>query len=462
MRKRRWVKSNLGWLKAAAAVFLLCAATATALRAQTFHVLHRFDGSDGYEPNALIQATSGSFYGTASLDEDSYNGTVFKITPSGTLTTLYHFSGTDGREPIAALVQAMDGSFYGTTVYGGASDDGTVFKISPDGILTTLHSSNSLDGYQPDAPLIPGPDGNLYGTTLLGGPQDNGTIFKITPAGTLTTLHTGARAVWLLLATDGNFYGAADNGAYGDGTIFKMTPRGELTTLYNIDGSDGAYPVQIIQGADGSFYGTTSGGGDNYEGTVFRITPTGTLTTLHSFDFYTDGGLPYGGLVQATDGDFYGTTYYGGPNGAGTVFKITSSGAFTTLYNFDVMGGAYPIRTPALFQGTDGLLYGITDSGGDLHDCHNGCGTIFALAAGLGPFVETQPTSGRVGLPVKILGTNLTGATSVTFNGVPATFTVFSHSLIGTTVPAGATTGKVQVVTPGDTLTSNVDFRVNP
>ena len=87
-------------------------------------------------------------------------------------------------------------------------------------------------------------------------------------------------------------------------------------------------------------------------------------------------------------------------------------------------------------------------------------GTVFSLSVGLGPFVETQPTSGKVGAAVKILGTNLTGATSVTFNGTAAVFKVVSASLITTTVPTGATTGKVKVTTPKGTLKSNVVFRV--
>lgn len=464
MTKLKWVKGTLRWMKGAVLASFLCAAAATPLRAQTFHVLHRFDGSDGFEPDGLVQATDGNFYGATTEANNSFNGTVFKITPTGALTTLHNFSGTDGNEPFAALVQARDGNFYGTTVYGGDFNDGTVFKISPDGILTTLHSFNYLDGEQPQAPLIEGPDGNLYGATLLGSPGGDGTAFKITPAGTLTTLHNfaGQRPVWLVLATNGNFYGVGDGGAYGNGTIFRMTPGGAVTTLYNFSGADGVFPVQIIQATDGNFYGTTSGGGTNYVGTVFKFTPTGTLTTLHSFDYDTDGGLPFGGLTQATDGNFYGTTHSAGPKGGGTVFMITSSGALTTLYSFDAASGANPERTPGLVQGTDGLLYGITDSGGDLRDCHDGCGTIFALSVGLGPFVETQPTSGGVGFPVKVLGSNLAGATSVTFNGVPATFTVVSHSLIRTAVPAGATTGSVQVKTPGGTLVSNVDFRVKP
>jgi uncharacterized repeat protein (TIGR03803 family) len=202
-----------------------------------------------------------------------------------------------------------------------------------------------------------------------------------------------------------------------------------------------------------------AGGPDGTGGTVFRITAGGKLTTLYDFCSQancTDGSYP-NGLVQATNGDFYGTTNQSGAYGAGTVFKITPAGTLTTLYNFcsqtNCADGAYPLA--GLMQDTNGNLYGTTFEGGAY-----GLGTVFTLSVGLGPFVETQTTSGKVGAAVKILGTNLTGATSVTFNGTPALFTVVRPSEITTTVPAGATTGTVQVVTPSGTLSSNVSFRV--
>jgi uncharacterized repeat protein (TIGR03803 family) len=176
------------------------------------------------------------------------------------------------------------------------------------------------------------------------------------------------------------------------------------------------------------------------------------LTTLHSFDF-TDGEFPYAGLVQATDGNFYGTTYEAGTNGDGTVFKITSAGILTTLHSFDITDGAD--LQAGLVQATNGNFYGTAASGG-VHSF----GIVFSLSVGLGPFVETEPTSGKEGAAVKILGTNLTGASSVSFNGKAAVFKVASSSEITTTVPTGATTGNVKVATPHGTLSSNVSFRV--
>jgi uncharacterized repeat protein (TIGR03803 family) len=461
---------KLNWGMKGCGAILLLAVAAIALPAQTFTSLHSFDGTDGYEPEGrMIQATNGNLYGTTPGDGANGYGTVFKITPSGTLTTLYNFcsqpSCTDGAEPIAGLVLATNGNFYGTTFGGGANGIGTVFKITPSGTLTTLHSFDSTDGEYPLGGLIQATNGNFYGTTEEGGVNRFGTVFKITASGTLTTLHSFDYTdgedpyAGLIQAANGNFYGTTQGGGVsGFGTAFKITSGGTFTVLQNFAGGNGSHPQgDLIQTSNGNFYGTTTAGGasnacSNGCGTIFMITPNDTLTVLHSF-VGTDGQFPYGGLIQATDGNFYGTAEEGGANLYGTVFTITPSGTLTTLHSFDYTDGAYPYA--ALLQATNGNFYGTTYDGG------NGYGTVFSLSVGLGRFVETLPASGPVGAAVKILGTNLTGSTSVTFNGTAATFTVKSKSEITTTVPAGATTGKVKVVTPGGTLSSNVPFTVN-
>jgi uncharacterized repeat protein (TIGR03803 family) len=483
--------NKLSWEKRACALALLYATTAIPLPAQTYTVLHSFDSTDGREPEAsLIQASDGNLYGTTVGGGADNWDTVFKITPSGSLLTLYSFCAQgypclDGYGP-NGIIQATDGNFYGTTGGGGANRDGTVFKITPNGKLTRLYGFCSqggcADGANPLAALVEGADGNLYGTTVGGGADNWGTVFKITPAGTLTTLHSfvsytdGANPYApLLQASDGNFYGTTSSGGEHDsgGTVFEITPSGTLTTVYNfcsLSGcTDGAGPFAgLVQDINGNFYGTTLYGGPNYIcyggcGTVFKMSPSGTLTTLHSFDA-TDGSGP-NGLIQATDGSFYGTTYQGGASsacsgGCGTVFRISRSGALTTLHSFDGTDGEFSYA--GLAQDTNGKFYGTTSAGGASGACMGGCGTVFQLSVGLGPFVETQPSFGKVGKAIKILGTDLTGATSVTFNGTPAVFKVLSSSLIGATIPAGATTGTVQVVTPSGTLSSNVPFRVRP
>jgi uncharacterized repeat protein (TIGR03803 family) len=193
---------------------------------------------------------------------------------------------------------------------------------------------------------------------------------------------------------------------------------------------------------------------------LFKITATGALTTFHRFDG-ADGAHPAGTLLQATDGNFYGTTYAGGSENWGTVFELTSSGnALSTLHSFDGSDGAY--ISGDLLQASNGTFYGTAFAGGTGGSCFDGCGTIFSESVGLGPFVITVPTARKIRQSVIILGTNLTGTTGVTFNGTAATFKVVSATEISTTVPTGATTGTVQVVTPGGTLSSNVPFRVIP
>jgi uncharacterized repeat protein (TIGR03803 family) len=460
---------------------LICGAMVIASPAQTFTTLTDFDGPNGAYPyfGSLVQGFNGNFYGTTYAGGTNNWGTVFEVTPNGTLTTIYSFcsqSGcTDGGAPTAGLVQAANGAWYGTTRVEGANGSGTIFKITSSGALTTLYSfcsqSGCTDGETPSAGLVEATNGDFYGTTTYGGDYQAGTVFKITPSGALTKLHDfhanntdGADPVaGLVQGSDGNFYGTAEfGGTNGDGTVFKVTPSGTLTTLLDFDGTNGAQPqATLIEGTHGAFYGTTEVGGTNNNGTVFKITTSGELTTLYSFCSHsgcTDGDLPVAGLTQAMDGNFYGTTTYGGTGGncngaCGTAFKVTPSGVLTTLYSFDGTHGGNPFA--GLVQNTNGKFYGTTYSGGP-----SNLGTVFSLSVGLGPFVKTLPSYGKVGAVVKILGTNLTATTKVTFNGTAAIFQVVSRSEIRTTVPNGATTGPVHVKTPGHTLSSNIPFRV--
>jgi uncharacterized repeat protein (TIGR03803 family) len=466
---------------ALAIVLVSALITNQSAQAQTFATLYSFcsekDCKDGADPYAgLIQGTDGNLYGTTefggtgSCSDVDGCGTAFKISLSGALTTLHRFvRSTDGAEPIAGLAQAVNGDLYGTASVGGTNNDGTVFKVMPTGKFTVLHTFAGTDGETPWGTPILGTDGDLFGTTYEGGANESlgGTVFKITPGGTLTTLYSSVDIYWnpfagLVQATNGEFYGMsqyAGTGAcnHGCGTIFRFAD-GTVTTVYNFAGQEGSPPwpyAPLVQGTTGELYGMTEENGSDSSGTVFRVTTGGTkFKTLHSFDMSAN---PTSGLIQATDGNFYGTTNMDGANEAGTIFKITPSGTLTVLYNFCSQESCTDGGDPqaGLIQDTNGNLYGTTYYGGA-----NGKGAVFSLSIGLGPFVSTQINSGMVGGAVTILGTDLTGATSVTFNGTPATFTVVSASEITTTVPTGATTGFIVVTTPGGTLTSNKMFNV--
>jgi len=481
--------ANLSAWKMAVAVFALCAATAVAAHAQVFTTLITFDGTNGALPFSMsfVQGADGNFYGTTGeggsdkCGSGQGCGTVFEIDRTGNLTTTHVFctrpNCTDGANPIGGLVLATDGNFYGATDIGGTNNDsGTIFKMAPTGKLTTIQSFNYTDGANPQATLMQATDGNFYGTTPIGGAYDSGTVFRITPQGILTALYSfcaesdcvdgQAPYSTLVQATDGNLYGTTSTGGTGVlGTVFRITLGGKLSTLHSFSRIDGALPSSgLIQATDGNLYGTTLEGGAYNEGTVFKIARGGKLTTIYSFCAQTncaDGSQPFAGVVQATDGNFYGTTNVGGDQNTGTVFQITPSGALTILHDLDGTGGTNP--RGGLFQATDGTFYGVTQTGGDL-TClaPYGCGSVFSLDMGLGPFVTFVRDAGRVGHFGGILGQGFTGTTSVSLNGTPATFTVKSDTLIEATVPAGATTGYVTVTTPTGVLTSNVPFHVIP
>ena len=458
-------------------------------QAQTFTSLYSFQGTVsnyGAYPLGMVQATNGYLYGiTAAGGDNQDEGTVFKISTSGKESIVCSFDDGGSCGVVQAgpenLTLGTSGSFY------AFDNNGRFYKITTSGKLTVLSTTSGSN--VPKAPLIQASNGNFYGTNY-GGIYGNcfgtcGSVFKITPSGKLTTLYSFCAVVQnnacadgdepsfaLTQGSDGNLYGTTSSGGNdgvndGYGTIFKITLTGTLTTLYNFPGFTPPSSA-LVEGADGNFYGTTyTGGSGKYSpgGTFFTVTPSGAVTTLYNFcslENCADGDQPQN-IYLATDGNFYGITSFGGANGLGTIFQMTPGGTLTTLHSFDGTDGSATQCCGTLMQDTNGTLYGTLQSGGESWPgCSPVCvGTIFSLDMGLGPFVKTLPTSGKVKAAVKILGTALTGATSVTFNGTAATFKVASSSEITTTVPEGATTGVVKVVTAGGTtLTSNTVFQV--
>ncbi|HEV2270232.1 MAG TPA: choice-of-anchor tandem repeat GloVer-containing protein [Steroidobacteraceae bacterium] len=351
-------------------------------------VLYFFQGGgDGTDPVArLLQGTDGNFYGITNAGGTSGDGTVFEVTPAGVETVLHTFSGADGRNPQGGLIEDASGNFFGTSVNGGSSGFGTAFELAANRTETVLHSfTKSGDGGYPICSLVADGSGNFYGTTWGGG-ATHGIVFKVTSGRAETVLHSfannssdgGYPTAGLTAGSDGNYYGTTNSGGSANkGTVFKITPSGAETLLYTFTGgSDGGNPQNpLIQGSDGNFYGTTTAGGAHGDGAVFEITPSGTETVVYSFAGGTgDGSDPAAGLLQASDGNFYGTTNQGGSNGDGTVFEVTAAGVETVIYSF--AGGASDGAAPSasLIEGSDGKLYGTTSAGGP-----NGYGTVFTV-----------------------------------------------------------------------------------
>ncbi len=350
----------------------------------------------------LVQDSAGNFYGTDAGDGSTTFGSVFQVTPAGVFTTLHTFSGgADGGSPDAALLVGSDGSFYGTTATGGSNGGyGTVFRLTPGGTLTTLHSFNLTDGRAPQGGVVAGPGGFLYGATVGGGTSNTGTFYKIATDGSgFASLHSFVQGEGTapqaspILGSDNNFYGTAayngtpDDRAAGDGSVYRITPAGTLTVLRLLtDATDGSEPFSPpVQGGDGAFYGVNPNGGANGSGTVWRVTSAGAFSVIYAFSatdedgFNGDGAEPTGALADGDNGSLYGVANLGGPSGTGTVFAVTATGALATVYGFgatdanDANGtGAFPFA--GFLRGADGQLYVPLPSGGA-----NGTGTILSF-----------------------------------------------------------------------------------
>jgi uncharacterized repeat protein (TIGR03803 family) len=395
---------------------------------------------DGANPVAgLVQGNDGYLYGTTQAGGTNGGyGTVFIISTFGTLTSLYSFTGTnDGANPLAGLVQGSDGYFYGTTCFGGTNEAGTVFKITKNGVLTSLYSFNYTndDGGRPRAGLVQASDGNLYGTTWSApfGPGKWGTFFRISTNGTLTTLWDCNPYIafgggiqpyaGLVQGSDGYLYGTTELDGASDGAVVRLSITDNNNalpnTLYSFGTAyNGANPVAgLVQGSDGSFYGTTGYGGTNNSGTVFQVTTNRELTSLHSFSGTNDGAHPLAGLVQGENGTLYGTTCDGGSSGNGTLFAINTNGTgFRTLYSFSASG----TNSSGVYTNSDGTnpkaglilsgntLYGTASGGGS-----SGNGTVFSLS--FPPQLTLTPSGANVILtwPTNYAGFTLEFATNL-------------------------------------------------
>ena len=450
------------------AVLLFALLTVSAkITAQTVTDLVTFDNTNflGNPATTPTQARDGNLYGT--IYGSGYPGSVFEFSTAGASKVIYALSDPLGYNPAASLTMGTDGNFYGATQNGGSSNWGVLFRVTPGGTYTVLHNfTGGTDGGGPEAAPIQAADGNIYGVTF-GGCCVASTVYKYTlRSAVFSTIYTydNAHGMWatsLMQGSDANLYATAEEGGINDnGTIIKLNTSGKLLSYYAFPGAKyGSIPLRsLVEAPDGNYYGTTEmgGAGPGY-GTIFRMTPTGGVRVIYTFckqlGLCADGFEP-SSLALASDGNLYGTTAGGGANSFGTLFRITTSGTFTSLYSFGAAVGETPT---GLMQDTNGLLYGSAVYGSTY-----GYGAIYSLDMGLGPFVTFVRPTGRVGQTAQILGQGLTGTTSVTFNGVPATsFTVVGDTYMTAVVPSGAVTGPVVVTTPTGALTSNVSFRIS-
>lgn len=419
------------------------------LHAQTYVDLYEFNCNVGgcypSDHGQLTQGADGNLYGTTLLGGLHDFGTIFQLTTGGADTDLWAFDGITGDNVFSALTLAADGNYYGTAQNGGSFDNGTVYRFSPPSAVTVLHSFSESEGV-PECPPVQGKDGNLYGVT------NSGTTYSVTiPAGTYKQLQLNATAsvgAPLLLASDGNLYGAAGGGTNGKGVIFRMaTPGGAIKVIHNFNGTDGSNAVgSLVQAPDGNLYGTTSAGGPNNNGEIFKMTLTGKITVLHTFDIngVSDGELPNAGLLAASDGYLYGVNSGGGASQLGTLFRITTGGAYTKLFDFTGVGGPVPGAFPgtALTQHTNGNLYGSVFRGGSSDN-----GVFFSLQApNLSQILKVAgPIFVLPGGPVEILGNNLTHAIFVNFGSVQAQFQPGSDNYLTATVPTQALDATISV-----------------
>jgi uncharacterized repeat protein (TIGR03803 family) len=424
------------------------------------------------------QGRDGSIFTTSEFVGS--DGGVFKIAQDGTVTVL---NSTIGGYVVSGVTLAQNGNFFGANQNQGIDNCsnfngcGQIFTITPTGTEKVIYSfTNGVDGADPMAAPVQANNGLLYGTTpSANGDSNASTAYSLSYSGAFTVLHTfnnstdGSGVVAGLTAgTDGNFYGVAQNGGMnGDGTVFRMTKAGAVTVLHSFAGSDGETPARpLIQASNGIFYGVTPGGGDTgqFGGTVFSITPSGSFKVLHTFTIATDGGVPNASLVEGTDGVLFGVTSTGGKLGGGTIFSIGVDGTFHVRHNFDSGAGAAAGWNPQapLTQNTNGLFYSTTYQGGACSNS-NGCGVVYSFDMNLAPFVRPTSRTGIQGSVVGILGQGFTPATTVEFAGVAATKIAFGGgNFLEATVPPGALSGPITVSTAAVTLTSNPTFLVTP
>ena len=466
------------WLIVLAAVAMFAGAAIPA-HAQTPTVLHSFQtgNSDACEPeDNIVQGRDGNMYGLGVTCGGNDTGAIYKISTTGTESVVFSFPST-WSSCFSGLTLGSDGNFYGTC-FTTPTGNGSIFQVTPAGAFSDKYDFTGVNG---DTEPVYGPiqasDGNFYGTTGYY-PFSCGNIYQLTAAGVYKNLHTFTGsdcgpASSLIQASDGNLYGTLFRCALpsSQGCVYKISTAGVFKEIYGFSTSEGYAPCTgVIQGKDGKLYGATNQGATNNSGSIYKITTAGVYTDLHDFNNTTDAscgdnvGRTTVNLLQVTDGNFYGVNSINGPNGAGSIYKLTSADAFTAFLfpNSPAIDGDAPLST--LIQNTNGLVYGTTAAGGPT-SCSPCQGVFFSVSTSDAPFINLEPTQKTelVGAQVGVFGQGFSSASVVKFGGVAST----SVTLSGTTyltakVPVGAHTGAVTVTTGTTTLTSPQTFKVKP
>ncbi len=439
----------------------------------------RVDTTGSAPGGELVQTSDGTFYAVAAAGGANNTGAILAFKKGDTQPTpIYSFTAAsgpeggpqaqtngDGMEPTAGLALGNDGFLYGTTSAGGLFGQGTVFRISTAGVLTSLHTFTaqdanglSTDGSTPLGKLVQASDGNLYGTTVFGGASGEGVVFRISPSGAFSVVYafpgvdgngfnaSGTQpSAGLILASDGNLYGVAEHGgANGFGTVFSITLSGQFGVVHTFSAAstatasnlDGGLPTaSLMQARDGNLYGTTSAIGAYGNGTIFRLSLQGVFTTLYSFNGILpganefDGTNPAGPLVEGPDGTLYGTAAQGGAAGDGAVFGVSPSGVYSLLYSFGSTSvtGAGP--SGGLIFGADGNLYGLTVTIPGFTESAGTAGTAYMLVSTSAPSLvnlAATPTSGIIGAVFTLSWTSPSGS-------LCAFFTPSENSSVGAT-----------------------------
>lgn len=469
-------------------MFFLIAATAVPAQAQTYTPLYNFgvaDSSQNGPYGQLALGRDGNLYG----EVNPIRSEIYRITPTGLETLLWESPQPNNPQYqcVNGLTLGADGLLYGTcNLWNDNTDNGgVIFKYDPAQGQTgpTVLYKFPYCNYNSYGlgPLTVGFDGNLYGTTTgnaaCPGNYTYGTFFKITPAGIFKILHVfqgsganepGTPSGPLTLGADGKFYGTSQVGGnpndYNGGTVYKITPKGKVTLLYSFSNAGPQKPMGgVTQGADGKWYGTTMYGGTSNHGTIFKLVKAGTISILHNFNHTADhAAFPSYSLTLATDGSFYAPslTFNMGGYGYESLYKITTKGVYTDLYNLEPAGcsqgttdGCY-LSSPMVLH-PNGNFYGTNAQGGQV-----GRGVFYGLNTGLKPYILLQYPRAKIGTSIGIFGVGLTGTTAVSFNGVGASYTVQSDTYMTATIPVGATKGYVTVMTSSGTLKSAVKLTV--